>query len=80
MGYPSGRRWLRRTGNGKSRSRSLRDDKQKNSNGKGNVWGRRVYRFPTRRPIRRAKDGAPGGLGLVEEDRQRQEQKQIPAE
>jgi hypothetical protein len=30
----------------------------------GDVWVRRVDRFPNRRPIRRAQDGAPGRLGL----------------
>ena len=60
---------LRGTSNGKcngegNNSRSLRDDKQRTSNSKGDVWVSRVYGFPTRRPIRPAQDGAPERLGL----------------
>ena len=38
--------------------------------------GKGCIRSPTSRPIRRAQDGAPGGFGLAEENRQRQKQKQ----
>jgi hypothetical protein len=59
----------RRTGNDNGKSGSLRDDKQKNRQRQRQQLAGKI---PTSHPSRSAAmDGAPEGLGLVEENRQR---------